>query len=107
METVLIEAGRWFRPFQFQTAMAIIATLLVVFGQDINLAVKRVIGKQHLIIRTLIFVLVCAFGYGLLTVWLTGVLAQQLYRIPDIYIVPFVVTIFITLGIYAQKHRHI
>jgi hypothetical protein len=107
MNTFLIEVGQWFRPYQYQTAMAIIATLLVVFGHDINSAIKKLIAKQHLIIRIIVFVLVCAFGYGLLTVWLTGLLSLQLAKIPNLYIVPAVLFIFILLGSYAQKQRHI
>ncbi len=111
MGSVFIEffndLGQWFRPYQYQAALAIIATLLVIFGNDINGAVKRLIGRQHFIIRTLAFVLVCAFGYGLLTVWLTSLLAQQLANIPTVYVVPVVFFIFVALGAYMQKQRHI
>jgi hypothetical protein len=50
---------------------------------------------------------VCAFGYGLLTVWLTNLLAQQLAKVPNLYLLPVVFIIFFTLGMYAQKQRHI
>ena len=99
--------GDWFRPYQYQSALAIIATVLVIFGNDLNSAIKRLVAKQHFIVRTTIFVLVCAFGYGLLTVWLTSLLAQQLAKLPNLYLVPVVFTIFFTLGMYAQKQRHI
>ena len=111
MSSVVIELfndlGQWFRPYQYQSALAIIATVLVIFGNDINNAIKRLVVKQHFIIRTSIFILVCAFGYGLLTVWLTSILAQQLAKLPDLYLLPVVFTVFFTLGIYAQKQRHI
>lgn len=107
MSEILIELGQWFRPYQYQTALAIVATILVVFGNDINSAIKHLFRKQHFIVRTLAFVLICAFGYGLATVWLTSVLASQLAKVPTVYIVPLVVTVFIGLGMYAQKQRHI
>lgn len=107
MSSLLIELGSWFRPYQYQTALAIVATLLVVFGNDINGAIKHLIRKQHFIIRTLLFVFICAFGYGLLTVWLTSVLAKYLALVPTLYIVPLIVGIFLCLGAYAQKQRHI
>jgi hypothetical protein len=107
MTDLLIDAGQWFRGYQYQASMAIIATLLVIFGNNINSYLKKLISKQHFIIRSGIFILVCAFGYGLLTVWLTGVLSQQLARIPNAYIVPVIFCIFSALGIYAQKQRHI
>jgi len=103
----LNDLGHWFRPYQYQSALAIIATLLVIFGNDINSAIKKLIAKQHFIVRTLAFVLVCAFGYGLLTVWLTSLLAQQLAKLPNLYLVPAVFSIFFILGMYAQKQRQI
>ncbi|WP_286272670.1 DUF3392 domain-containing protein [Thalassotalea hakodatensis] len=107
MIELLTSLGQWFRPYQYQTALAIIATILVLFGNDINGALKHMIRKQHFVVRTLVFIVVCAFGYGLLTVWLTALLAEQLSSIPTVYIVPTVVIIFAVLGIYAQKQRHI
>jgi len=107
MQSFFIELGTWFRPYQYQTAMAIIATLLVIFGNDINSAIKKLVSKQHLIVRVVIFVLVCAVGYGLLTVWLTQLLAEQLTRISNLYIIPSVFIIFVLLGGYAQRQSHI
>ncbi|WP_220452544.1 DUF3392 domain-containing protein [Colwellia sp. RSH04] len=103
----LTDIGQWFRPYQYQTALAIIATLLVLFGNEINKAVKSLVVKQHFLVRTIVFVLVCAFGYGLLTVWLTSLLAAQLAKIPTPYIVPVVFISFFCMGMYAQKQRHI
>ncbi len=107
MTDLLMELGQEFRGYQYQTAMAIIATLLVIFGNDINNSLKKLVAKQHFIIRSVIFVLVCAFGYGLLTIWLTGLLSTQLSHIPNVYIVPVIFLIFLMLGMYAQKQRHI
>jgi len=87
--------------------MAIVATLLVIFGNDINLIVKRAVAKQHLLVRCLVFILVCAFGYGLLTIWLTGLLAQQLAKIPSLYVLPTITVFFVLLALYAQKQKHI
>lgn len=103
----LIELGQWFRPYQYQCALAIIATILVIFGNDINNALKQLVRKQHFIVRTLIFIVVCAVGYGLATVWLTQLLSLQLAKISNLYIVPVVIFIFVALGVYAQKQRHI
>ena len=101
------DLGLWFRPYQYQSALAIIATILVIFGNDINSAVKKLVAKQHFIVRTSVFVLVCAFGYGLITVWLTSLLSQQLAKVPNLYLLPVVFMIFFALGMYAQKQRHI
>jgi hypothetical protein len=104
---VLNSLGLWCRPYQYQVALAIIATLLVVFGNDINASIKKLLSKQHIIVRMLTFVFICAFGYGLLTVWLTSLLAAQLALVPTLYLAPTISGIFIVLALYAQKQRHI
>lgn len=103
----IVELGQWFRSYQYQCALAIIATVLVIFGNDINNAIKYLLRKQHFVIRTIAFIVVCALGYGLATVWLTGLLSEQLGKISNLFIVPVVTFIFIGLGLYAQKQRHI
>ena len=47
MNELLIEVGQWFRGYQYQTAMAIVATVLVIFGNDINNVVRKLVAKQH------------------------------------------------------------
>jgi hypothetical protein len=101
------ELGQLFRPYQYQASLAIIATSLVIFGNNINSSIKKLVANQHFVVRTSIFILVCAFGYGLLTVWLTTLLALQLVKVPSIYLLPVVFIIFFILGMYAQKQRHI
>jgi hypothetical protein len=107
MLELLIQFGQWFRGYQYQTAMAIVATVLVIFGNDINNFVRKLVRKQNFVVRTLTFTLVCAFGYGLLTVWLSGIVSAQLSHVPNQYILPLIFSVFSLLGSYAQKHKHI
>ncbi|WP_281558685.1 DUF3392 domain-containing protein [Thalassomonas sp. RHCl1] len=107
MTDLLAEMGQWLRPYQYQLALAIIATLLVLFGNDINRWLKKLLSGQHFVVRLVVFVVVCAFGYGLATVWLTALLAQQLAKIPNLYFMPACLLAFIILGLFAQKQRQI
>ena len=104
---LLNECGLLLKPYLYQIALAIVATLLVVFGGAINSAIKQLLRKQHIVVRIMVFILVCAFGYGLATVWLTSLLAAQLAKIALVYLAPSIVLFFILLGLYAQKQRHI
>jgi len=88
-------------------SIAIIATLLVIYGSDINRFVKRLIGNSHFIIRLGIFILVCAVGYGLATVFLADVLRNALATIPRRYLAMSITGIFIALGLLADSRRHI
>jgi len=107
MTELLIELGSDFRQYQYQSALAIIATLLVMFGSDLNGIFKKLVARQHFIIRSAVFIFVCTIVYGFATVWLTNQLSQQLGKIPNLYIVPFMIITFMCLGMYAQKQRHI
>lgn len=107
MQDILIHLGQLIRPYQYQCAMAVVATLLVIFGNDINQAVKHLLRKRHLAIRSIVFIVVCAIGYGMLTVRLTGLLSQQFSKIPDMYFAPVLLFVFVVLSIYAQRQRHI
>ena len=107
IESVFVDLGAWFKPHQYEAAMAIVATLLVLFGNQINSHLKKMFSHYHFVIRTIAFVLVCAFGYGLATVWLTGMLHEQLSKLPLAYLLPAHIVIFSGLGMYAQKQRQI
>lgn len=82
-----------------------IATLLVVFGNNINRAVRGLVVRQHFLVRITVFILLCTFGYGALTVWLTPVLAGFLISLKAIYYVPLVAGGFIALGLLAEGYH--
>ncbi|MFU8892394.1 MAG: DUF3392 family protein [Luteolibacter sp.] len=88
-------------------AIAVIATLLVIFGGDINRVIKRLIGKNHFLVRLGIFVLVCALGYGFATILLTEVLTKMLASIPRRFLSISIIGIFILLGLTAERRRQI
>lgn len=88
-------------------SIAIIATMLVIFGVDITRFVKRSIGGKHFLLRVGIFVLVCALGYGLATVFLAELLVKALAGIPRQFLAMSVVGIFLVLGLIAESRRQI
>lgn len=87
--------------------MCIIATLLVIFGNDINRFVRSLLVKQYFIVRLGIFVLVCAMGYGVATLFLADILFKMLATIPKQYLALSMVIIFILLGLTAEKRKQI
>lgn len=101
------EWGSLFRPYVRDIALAMVATCLVVFGDDLNRAVRRQISHLHFIWRTSIFILLCAFGYGALTILLTPVLAKQLAKLSNIWLPWICLAIFIVLGSLAQRKRQL
>jgi hypothetical protein len=90
-----------------EIATAIIATLLVIFGSDINRFVKRMVKTNHFLVRLGVFVLVCAIGYGIATLYLTDLLLKMLAAIPKQFLIPGVASTFIVLGLIAESRNQI
>jgi len=104
---LLADIGSAIRPYNSDIALAFVASLLVIIGGDINRHIRNLISNAHFLIRTIIFILVCTFGYGFLTLFLTGIITKQLSAIPLVYLALVVFSSFILLGVYAERKRHI
>lgn len=103
----IIHFSQWLYPYLDEIALAIIATLLVIYGNSINLMIKKQTGSLHFIARTTVFVGLCTFGYGFLVVFLTPILGKWLAGIGMIYLGPLIVGVFITLGVLAERKNQI
>jgi cell division protein FtsW (lipid II flippase) len=104
---LLTDSGQFIRPWLSEISTAMVACLLVVFGADINRALRRQLSGTNFIIRTLVFILVNAFGYGFLIVSVSPWLAKQLSHIPSQWLICLVVTVFIFVGSWAQRNRQV
>ena len=107
VKTMIIQFSQWLYPWLWEISLAIMATLLVIYGHTINKMVKRQINSLHFFFRTLIFILLCAFGYGALLVFVTPYVSKLLASVSLIYLGPLVLGIFIGLGLIAEKKNHI
>lgn len=104
---LLLDWGALFRPYLRDMALAMVATALVVFGDDINRLVRRQTAVLHFIWRTLIFILLCAFGYGALTIFLTPLVASQLAKLSNLWLPWVALSIFVLLAMLAQRKRQL
>tara|TARA_Y100000588_G_scaffold392438_1_gene504383 strand:- start:489 stop:881 length:393 start_codon:yes stop_codon:yes gene_type:complete len=96
----------WLLAHMAQIATAITGALLVIFGDDINRFVKRRVGHRHFAIRTLAFVLLCGFGYGLMAVFLAPGIIAVLRYFGNQYILLTVVGAFVWIGVMAERKRY-
>jgi hypothetical protein len=96
----------WIRAHLLNIATAFTTALLVIYGDQINGAVKRRIRPYPFIVRTLVFVLLCSAGYGMLTVLITPSVAQFLRYFGDQYIAPVVVASFFAIGVLAERKKY-
>ena len=99
METI----SGWMRPYLAQIAMAIVATLLVVYGSEVNRFVKKRVQRYPFLLRLLIFVLLCMVGYGLLLVAGSMGLAWLLSQVKNQALCIVVVLLFLVIGFLAER----
>lgn len=100
---LIVSLSKWTRLHLSDIALAMMATALVLFGPAINAWVRRSIGHLNFAFRTLIFVLVCAVGYGLSIVYLTPLLASTLGHLNNYTLSPVLLLSFILIGILADR----
>ena len=100
---LIVNLSRWSRGHLYDISLAIKATLFVLFGPGLNAWVQRSIGSLNFILRTLIFVIVCAVGYGLAIVFLTPWLAKGLAHFNNFTLSPVLLLVFFIIGILADR----
>jgi hypothetical protein len=104
---VFSDLGGVMRPYVGDLALAMVASLLVITGGDINRFIKRQIASANFLFRTLIFILVSTFGYGAATVLFTSLLKTQLAALSAAHLSITVLLCFLALGIYAERKKQI
>lgn len=107
MLEILTKITSWLSPYYSQISMAIVATLLVIYGDVINKRIKVFLAPHHFIFRTIIFVAICAFGYGAIIIFSTPYVKQLLLMIPGSYRGLSIIFAFLLLGYLADNRRYI
>lgn len=95
--------SRWSRSHLSDISLAIMATLLVLFGPAINAWVQQRIDSLNFVFRTLPFVLICAVGYGLAMVFVTPWLAKGLGYFNNYTLAPVLLLVFFVIGMIADR----
>ncbi len=101
---LVIALSKWTRLHLSDISLGIMATALVLFGPAINAWVRRSISHLNFAIRTFIFILVCAIGYGLTIVYLTPLLTNTLAHLNNYTLSPVLLMTFILIGILADRN---
>ncbi|MEC7691963.1 MAG: DUF3392 family protein [Pseudomonadota bacterium] len=101
------QLSQWLSPYYTQLSIMLMATILVVYGDIINKHIKRMLAPYHFLIRTTLFVLLCAFGYGLLTIHGAPFLLYLIKYLPWHLQGAGFISAFIILGVLAERRRYI
>ena len=103
--SLIADVGNWIRPWIDDISTAAITCVLVMFAADINRFMRKQLIGTNFIIRTMIFILINAFGYGLFIVTTAPFLSEQLSQLANHWLISVVISMFIIIGIWAQRHR--
>ncbi|MBO1271571.1 DUF3392 domain-containing protein [Shewanella sp. 4t3-1-2LB] len=101
----LTKFGAMLHPWLSEIATAMVACIVLVFGADVNRWLRRQLGARNFVVRTLIFIVLNAFGYGMLIVVASPWLAGQLAHMPAMWMLILVVATFIVVGSWAQRNN--
>ena len=94
------------RPYVAQVAVGFIATLLVVFGNDISGIVTKAIKNLNFVFRLIILVVVCAVGYTVMTNIMNHFATNFLRSLPNRWLSVVVAAAFIVVGIFAERKKY-
>ncbi len=102
---LLLQSAAYLKPYTAQLSVALVATLLVIYGDSINRAVRLLVRPYPFVLRISAFVVLCTLGYGALTVWGASQLKMLMSALPDVYFSPVVLVAFIILGVLAERYH--
>lgn len=98
--------SNWLWGHRLVLATSWVAVLLVLYGDNINKLLKRIMQPYHYVFRMFSFVILCSFGYGLLSNY-GEVAVHHLIKVPDRHwFAGIVITIYLTLGFLAERKHH-
>ncbi len=104
---VVYTVAQFMRPYLSEIAIALVACSLVMAGGEINRHLRAVLRGHNFIVRTLVFVLLNAFGYGLVIVHLSPQLAKMLASLSSSWLVGVVLSTFVLIGLWAQHNKQV
>ncbi len=96
----------WIQAHMSAISTAIVTTLLVIFGDEINGFIKRHIRGYNFVVRTAAFVLLCVFGYGMLAAAGASAIRSLLLYFGSTYLPLTVIAAFVVMGILAERKKY-
>ncbi|GAB6034493.1 DUF3392 family protein [Galenea microaerophila] len=107
IESNLLQLMVWFsqllEPYFELLAFAWVATLLVIFGNDLLKWLKKQLANLGLFWRLTLFVLISAFGFSLLINYGVPFIQGGLYAVAEAWRPLLIIFAFYLLGYFAQK----
>jgi len=81
------------------------ASLLVIYGDEMLRITKSIAQAWHFAFRLLFFVIICGFGYGALTIFISRYLHGKMILLSNLWLCISVIAAYIFLGFLAERNR--
>ena len=95
--------GDWLRHHLLYVSTAFISCLMAMYGGVIGGAVKRSVQGYNFFVRVVIFVFLCAFGYGAFGLLLARLLRDLLAQLSFSWLAGLVAALFLLVGLLAEE----
>jgi drug/metabolite transporter (DMT)-like permease len=99
--------SEWCRDYLMNISLALVATLMFVYGDAINKAIQKRVKIKNFVLRVLLFVLICGFGLGAFIVFSARLISQMLGGLENLWLFPIIVLLFFVVGVLAERKKHI
>lgn len=103
LNDLLLDLSSWMKGYLKEIVLAMVTTLLVIYGDNILKFVQLQIGSLKMFLRISLFVAFCAFGFSFITSIASPFLSNWLAQANAAFLPFIVVLIFYTLGYLAQR----
>jgi hypothetical protein len=107
MELLVVKLSQFMREYLREISGALVATFLALYGGYINEWVKSLMKNYHFLARFAVFVLLCAFGYGALSVYTAVFVKGLLRQFTDLWLAPVIILCFLAIGLLAEEKKKI
>ncbi len=103
----VIQMSIWMRPYLSEIATAFVIAFFVLTGDLLNRLIKKAVGHMNILVRLIVFIIVCFTVYGMATAYAVPVLYKFLLHMRSLYIAPLIIFSFVMLGVVAERKKMI
>ncbi|ASM53491.1 hypothetical protein PNIG_a1313 [Pseudoalteromonas nigrifaciens] len=107
LNSLLINVGQWLHSYLYHLSMLIMVCLVSLYAGDIIKLTKGLVARRHFIVRVLCFVLITAFGFGFVVVWLSPLLIKALLFFGTKWLGVTLLAAFFILGTIADRKNQL
>ncbi|MGO2332506.1 MAG: DUF3392 family protein [Pseudoalteromonas nigrifaciens] len=107
LNSILVNTSQWLHGYLYNLSMLIMVCLVSLYANDIIKLTKGLVAQRHFIIRVICFVLITAFGFGFVVVWLSPLLIKALLFFGTKWLSVTLLAAFFILGTIADRKNQL